>query len=332
MKISFLAVVGVAAMLLAVLAAPALARSAKAGAHAVAKSVRHVQVKPKARLKAKPKARPWARLEKRKAAAEPATAARYRTFSPQQAKMAALRSSAVLIVDPATRQVLYQKNAGAVMPIASVTKLMTALVVIGAGQALDEVLTVTDADVDRLKYSSSRLRVGTRLARSQMLHIALMSSENRAASALGRHYPGGTPAVVRAMNAKARELGMQRTRFVEPTGLSSLNVSTPEDLARLVVAAQRQPLIRRYSTDPGHTIAQGRQATLYRNSNRLIASPGWHIGTQKTGYIAEAGRCMVLHAKVRGRAVVMVFLDSHGKFSRASDANQVRAWLVRARR
>ncbi|NHZ91064.1 peptidase S11 [Massilia sp. CCM 8733] len=328
MKITLPAMLGVAAMVLAVLGAPALARGGKAGAHAVAKGARHIQVKPAARLKAKP----GARLAKRKAAPGRTPAARHRAYSPQQAKMAALRSSAVLILDPAARQVLYQKNAGAVMPIASVTKLMTALVVIGAGQALDEVLTVSDADVDRLKYSSSRLRVGTRLARSTMLHIALMSSENRAASALGRHYPGGTPAFVRAMNAKARELGMQRTRFVEPTGLSSLNVSTPEDLARLVMAAQRQPLIRRYSTDPDHTIAQGRQATRYRNSNRLIASPGWRIGTQKTGYIAEAGRCMVLHARVQGRAVVMVFLDSHGKYSRASDANQVRSWLVRARR
>jgi D-alanyl-D-alanine endopeptidase (penicillin-binding protein 7) len=243
-----------------------------------------------------------------------------------------LRSNAVLIFDPLTRTTLFKKRADAVMPIASLTKLMTALVVIGAGQDLREELAVTAADVDRLKYSSSRLRVGTRLTRSAMLHIALMSSENRAAAALGRNYPGGSARFVAAMNAKARALGMLHTRFVEPTGLSSANVSTPEDLARLVVAAQQQPLIRRYSTDPHHTIAQGRGATVYRNSNRLIANASWDIGLQKTGYISEAGRCMVLHAIIKGRAVVMVFLDAQGKFSRAADANRVRSWLVDRRR
>lgn len=257
---------------------------------------------------------------------------RYRAHSPRSARQAALRSSAVLIVDPLTRQTLFEKRPNAVMPIASVTKLMTALVVVGAVQDLNEELAVTPADVDRLKYSSSRLRVGTRLTRSALLHIALMSSENRAASALGRNYPGGTAQFVAAMNAKARALGMANTRFVEPTGLSSSNVSTPADLVKLVVAAQRQALIRRYSTDPHHSIAQGRRPTLYHNSNRLISSPSWHIGLQKTGYIAEAGRCMVLHATIKGRAVVMVFLDAQGKFSRAADANRVRSWLVGGRR
>lgn len=247
-------------------------------------------------------------------------------------RLTALRSGAILILDPATRKVLYQKNASVVMPIASVTKLMTALVVIGAGQDMGEMLVISDADVDRLKYSSSRLRVGTRLTRAAMLHIALMSSENRAASALGRHYPGGTARFVAAMNAKAGVLGMGNTRFVEPTGLASANVSTPEDLAKLVAAAQQQPLIRKYSTDRGHTIVQGRHRTAYRNSNRLIASSGWKISMQKTGYISEAGRCMVLHAVVKGRAVVMVFLDAHGKFSRARDANRVRSWLVSNRK
>lgn len=251
---------------------------------------------------------------------------------PKPARLAALRSSAVLIVDPATREVLFQKNAGAVLPIASLTKLMTALVVVEAGQDMQEMLTVTKADVDHLKYSSSRLRVGARLPRAGMLHIALMSSENRAASALGRNYPGGTAQFVMAMNAKARALGMRSTRYVEPTGLSSANVSTPEDLAKLVVAAQQQALIRRYSTDHDHTIRQGRTPTVYRNTNRLIANSSWNIGLQKTGYIAEAGRCMVLHAIVKGRAVVMVFLDAQGKFSRAADANRVRAWLASAHR
>ncbi len=240
---------------------------------------------------------------------------------------AALRSSAVLIVDPRTEEVLFEKNAGAVMPIASLTKLMTALVVIEAGQDMQQWLTVTGADVDRLKYSSSRLAIGARLRRADMLHIALMSSENRAAHALGRNYPGGVPAFVAAMNGAARRLGMKQTRFVDPTGLSSANVSTPGDLARLVVATHAQPLIRRYSTDRDHVIAQRGRATPYRNSNRLIRGGSWNIGLQKTGYIAEAGRCMVLHAKVMGRAVVMVFLDAQGKFSRAADANRVRAWL-----
>ena len=239
-----------------------------------------------------------------------------------------LRSSAVMIFDPKSKSVLFEKNSNRVMPIASITKLMTALIVLEAKQDMKEMLTVSNADVDRLKYSSSRLRVGTRLSRAAMLHLALMSSENRAASALGRHYPGGEAGFVVAMNRKARSLGMTSTRFVEPTGLSSGNVSTPSDLARLVIAAHRQRLIRHYSTDPEHTIKQGRLTTPYRNSNRLIASARWKIGVQKTGYTSEAGRCMVLHAVVKGRAVVMVFLDAHGKFARAIDANKIRYWLA----
>ena len=302
MKLLFTRLAIAAALALAV-TAPATARSAKPGAHALVKSAADGHGKAK-------------------------RAQRHRARPPRLARPVVLRSGAFLVLDPATGEVLYQKNAGMVMPIASVTKLMTALVVISAGQNMSEMLEISNADVDRLKYSSSRLRVGTRLTRSAMLHIALMSSENRAASALGRHYPGGTARFVRAMNAKAQMLGMRNSLFVEPTGLSSANVSTPEDLARLVVAAQQQPLIRKYSTDRDHTIAQGRLRTAYRNSNRLIASAGWQIGMQKTGYIAEAGRCMVLHARVKGRAVVMVFLDAHGKFARARDANQVRSWLV----
>jgi len=247
---------------------------------------------------------------------------------PPAARLTALRSSAVLILDPKTQKILYQKHADAVMPIASLTKLMTALVVLEAKQDMAQKLAITGADVDRLKYSSSRLRVGTRLPRSTMLHLALMSSENRAASALGRNYPGGTRKFVAAMNAKARALGMRHTHYVEPTGLSSANVSTPKDLARLVVAVEKHPLVRRYSTDREYTIDQGRQRTVYHNTNRLTASPSWKIRMQKTGYISEAGRCMVLHAAVRGRPTVMVFLDSQGKFSRAADANRVRAWLA----
>lgn len=310
MKLTFSSLVVAATLALAAMAFPATGASARPGVQAAGKSV----------------GKRVALLKKVK------RAKRYRATTPRMVKRAALRSGAVMILDPSTRKVLYSKNASTVMPIASVTKLMTALVVINAGQDMGEMLAITDADIDRLKYSSSRLRVGTRLTRAAMLHIALMSSENRAASALGRHYPAGTAGFVKAMNAKARALGMSNSRFVEPTGLSSANVSTPEDLAKLVVAAQREPLIRKYSTDPAHTIAQGRARTAYRNSNRLIASAGWNIGMQKTGYISEAGRCMVLHAMVRGRAVVMVFLDAHGKYSRARDANRVRSWLVGGRR
>ena len=245
------------------------------------------------------------------------------------AQLATLRSSAVVILDPKSNAVLYQKNAHAVMPIASLTKLMTALVVLEARQDMKQVLAVTQADVDRLKHSTSRLRVGTRLTRADMLHLALMSSENRAASALGRYYPGGTAKFVHAMNARARALGMKDTHYVEPTGLSHHNVSTPTDLARLVVAAERNPVIRRYSTDHGFVIRQGKSQTAYHNTNRLTSSASWRIRLQKTGYISEAGRCMVLYAFVRKRPTVMVFLDAQGKFSHAADANRVRSWLAR---
>jgi len=249
--------------------------------------------------------------------------------APRVARLATLKSSAVLILDPQSGEVLYQKNAGAAMPVASLTKLMTALVVLEARQDMDQMLEVTGADVDRLKYSSSRLLVGTRLSRSAMLHIALMSSENRAAAALGRNYPGGTSRFVAAMNAKARALGMLNTRYVEPTGLSSANVSSPKDLAKLVIAVEKHALIRRYSTDRDFTIRQGARQTVYHNTNRLTANRSWRIRLQKTGYISEAGRCMVLHATVKGRPTVMVFLDSQGKYARVADANNVRAWLAR---
>ncbi len=248
---------------------------------------------------------------------------------PHAARLAALRSSAVMIVDLKSQAVLHQKNAHAVMPIASLTKLMTALVVLEAKQDMKQKLTITRADIDRLKHSSSRLQVGTTLTRRDMLHLALMSSENRAASALGRAYPGGTRRFVKAMNAKARALGMKHTRYVEPTGLSSANVSTPSDLAKLVVAAEKNPTIRRYSTDRRFSIRQGKATTVYSNTNRLTANANWGIRLQKTGYISEAGRCMVLYAVVRKRPTVMVFLDAQGKFSHAADANRVRAWLAR---
>jgi D-alanyl-D-alanine endopeptidase (penicillin-binding protein 7) len=245
---------------------------------------------------------------------------------------AALRSNSVLILDADGKQVLFEKNAEAVVPIASLTKLMTALVVLEARQDMEEMLAVLDADVDEVKHAASRLRVGTSLRRADLLHIALMSSENRAASALGRNFPGGLPGFVAAMNRRAASLGMVHTHYVEPTGLSSENVSSAQDLAKLVMQAQQQPLIRAYTTDHEYAIAQGRRTTTYHNSNSLVANPAWDITLQKTGYITEAGRCMVMLATIAGRPVVMIFLDSQGRLSRFADAQRVRTWLMAPQR
>ena len=238
-----------------------------------------------------------------------------------------LSANVALVIDQSSSETLFEKNAQVALPIASITKLMTSLVVVEANQSLDEILTVTEDDVDRKRYSHSRLRIGSQLSRANMLHIALMSSENRAAAALGRHYPGGLPAFVTAMNAKAVELGMTNSRFADPTGLSSANVSSARDLARLVVAAYQHPLIREYSTDSHYAVEPGGPTLEYRNSNGLIENPEWAIGLQKTGYIAEAGRCLVMQVNVAGRPVVMVFLDSKTKQSRLADADRIRKWL-----
>ncbi len=238
-----------------------------------------------------------------------------------------LSANVALVVDQSSLETLFEKNSHVALPIASITKLMTSLVVVEANQNLDEILTVTEEDVDRKRYSHSRLRIGAQLSRANMLHIALMSSENRAAAALGRHFPGGLPAFVAAMNAKAVELGMTNSRFADPTGLSSANVSSARDLARLVVAAYQHPLIREYSTDSHYVVEPGGASLEYRNSNGLIENPEWAIGLQKTGYIAEAGRCLVMQVNVAGRPVVMVFLDSKTKQSRLADADRIRKWL-----
>ena len=242
-----------------------------------------------------------------------------------------LRSNAALVFDQSSAQVLFEKNSDVALPIASISKLMTGLVVVEAHQNMDEVLTVTDDDIDRLKHTSSRLPIGARLTRAKMLHIALMSSENRAASALGRHYPGGLSAFVAAMNAKAQSLGMGDTHYVEPTGLSSLNVSSANDLAKLVIAAHQHPIIREYTTQTDYQVDTGGPVLQYRNSNRLISNPTWEIGLQKTGYIIEAGRCMVMQAVIGGRSIVMIFLDSKGKYSRGADAGSIRKWLEKVK-
>lgn len=239
----------------------------------------------------------------------------------------ALRSSVALVVDQDTSEVLFSKNTQAVLPIASLTKLMTALVVVEAGQSLSDVLEITAEDVDTEKGSSSRLVVGTQLSRGELLHLALMSSENRAANALGRHYPGGLPVFVSAMNRKALALGMRDTHYVEPTGLSSRNQSSAPDLARLVKAAYDYPLLRELSTSPEYEVAVGKRTLQFHTTNRLVLNPQWDIGLQKTGYIAEAGRCLVMQARLAGRKLIMVFLDSAGKYSRIGDAERVRRWV-----
>jgi len=238
-----------------------------------------------------------------------------------------LKSSVALVVDQDTNEVLFSKNSQAVLPIASITKLMTAVVVTDAELPLDEVLTVTQDDVDTEKGSRSRLNVGAQLTREEMLHLALMASENRAAHALGRHYPGGLSAFVEAMNAKAQSLGMTDTRYVEPTGLSSRNQSSAHDLATLVKLAHSHPLIRELSTSPEYQVDVGRRQLQFHNTNGLISNPTWDIGLQKTGYISEAGRCLVMQASMAGRKLIMVFLDSSGRYTRLADAERVRRWI-----
>jgi len=241
----------------------------------------------------------------------------------------ALRSSVALVMDQNNGEVLFQKNSSAVLPIASITKLMTALVVTDAHQPMDELLEITDEDRDYERNTGSRLRFGTMLTREDLLLLALMSSENRAASALGRNYPGGRPAFVAAMNRKAHELGMNDTHYVDSNGLSSSNVSSAQDLAKIVMAAYKVPTIRQFTTTPEHTVNANGRTLHYVNTNRLVRGGEWDIGLQKTGFINEAGRCLVMQANVHGRNVVMVFLDSAGNLTRFADATRVRNWLER---
>ncbi|MGL6112665.1 MAG: D-alanyl-D-alanine endopeptidase [Rubrivivax sp.] len=238
-----------------------------------------------------------------------------------------LKSSVALVIDQDTQQVLFSKNPQAVLPIASITKLMTALVVTEASLPLDEVLTISQDDVDTEKGSRSRLTVGAQLSRGEMLLLALMSSENRAAHALGRNYPGGMDAFVGAMNDKARLLGMSDTRYVEPTGLSSRNQSSANDLVRLVTAAYQHQIIRELSVSPEAQVGVGNRQLQFRSTNGLVRNPAWEIGLQKTGYISEAGRCLVMQAQLAGRKLIMVLLDSAGRYSRIGDAERIRKWL-----
>jgi serine-type D-Ala-D-Ala endopeptidase (penicillin-binding protein 7) len=238
-----------------------------------------------------------------------------------------LKSGVALVVDQDTNEVLFNKNGNTVLPIASLTKLMTGVIVSDARLPMNEPIAITQDDVDTEKGSRSRLTVGTTLTRGEMLHLALMSSENRAANALGRTYPGGMPEFVRLMNAKAKLLGMRATRYVEPTGLSSNNQSSAQDLAILVNAAHKDATLREFSTSPGAEVAVGERTLQFNNTNRLIKNPTWEIGLQKTGYISEAGQCLVMQTKIAGRKLIMVFLDSAGKLSRLGDAERVRRWV-----
>ena len=259
-------------------------------------------------------------------ATEPAQGAKAR--AQQGSPPLQLSSSAAYVLDRDTGRVLYGKNAQEVHPIASLTKLMTGLVIADAKLPMDQRITITEDDVDRLKFTSSRLKVGTDLTRAQALHLALMSSENRAAHALARTYPGGERAFVRAMNQKAAKLGMRRTRYVEPTGLSSANQSTARDLALLTAAASKQALLRRYSTSPTYSLATDDGTLQYANTNRLVRTGRWDIEVQKTGYIREAGYAMLMQAELRGHDLILVFLDSGNRDAQIRDAERVRAWLL----
>lgn len=238
-----------------------------------------------------------------------------------------LKSSAFYVANQETGEVLLEKNGGSVLPIASITKLMTAMVVLESSPNLGEMLTIDEEDIDQLKGTGSRLSLGTRLTREEMLRLALMSSENRAASSLARHYPGGLPAFVNAMNIKARLLSMSDTRFFDSTGLNPANVSSPRDLARLVSAAARYPLIREFSTTPERYVeVRGRQLR-FGNTNSLVKNPDWEISVSKTGYISEAGRCLVMQAWINRKPVVIVLMDSVGRYTRTADAVRVRKWI-----
>jgi D-alanyl-D-alanine endopeptidase (penicillin-binding protein 7) len=245
----------------------------------------------------------------------------------QKVKVVYLRSAAVMVQDAATGEVVINKNSDAVVPIASITKLMTAMIILDRGLDLEQRIVVSREDVDTHKGTRSRLMPGTTLTRDELLLLALMASENRAAAALARTYPGGVQAFVKAMNEKAAELGMSDSQFIEPTGLSPSNVSSPRDLVKLVRAAHGYPLIREYSTRDKATIKAFNRPLRFVNTNGLVRNSHWDIELSKTGYISEAGRCLVMHVRLASKDLIVVLLDSWGKQSRIADANRIRKWL-----
>ncbi len=269
-------------------------------------------------------------VKKAKPAAKQRTNRANKSASLEDAKNLSVQSASALVLDQATGTVLFEKNAQAVLPIASITKLMTAMVALDAKPDLNEMLSVSEDDVDVLKGTRSRLKVGTRLPREDMFRLALMSSENRAASALSRHYPGGRDAFITAMNQKAQMLGMTETRFDDPTGLTAANVSSARDLVKLVDAAHHYPLIREFTTTTESAVMVGSRVQTFRNTNQLVNSASWDIGLSKTGYINEAGKCLVMQAWVNNRPTVIVLLDSWGKLTRIGDANRIKRWIENA--
>jgi serine-type D-Ala-D-Ala endopeptidase (penicillin-binding protein 7) len=305
--------------------------SAKASTVAAKKPVAsRSQVKVKAKAKAQSRRKSSARKAQRRAPARPPSFGQVYGLHATEDDLD-LKSSVALVVDQDTDEVLFSKNPDAVLPIASITKLMTALVVTEAQLPLDEMLVVTREDAAVRAGSRSRLVAGARLTRGEMLHLALMASENRAAYLLGRTYPGGMKPFVEAMNAKAQLLGMHDTRYVEPTGLDSDNQSSAHDLALLVKAASEHAILRELSTSQQVVKSVGRRQVQFRNTNGLVRSPDWDIGLQKTGYISAAGRCLVLQTQMAGRQLIMVLLDSAGKYSRIGDAERIRKWLSETR-
>lgn len=303
---------------------------AKAGAKKPAAAVR--KAAPKRTVKTKVKMRPSMartlsqdlRSARARPAVPPVIAELDRDGNPL------LKSAAFMVQDLDSGDVLLERNAQSAMPIASITKLMTAMVVLDAHQSLTEWLDIGDEDTDKLKGTSSRLAVGTILSREQMIHLALMSSENRAAAALARHYPGGAAAFVAAMNRKAQVLGLSDTQFHDSTGLNPNNVSSARDLARMVSAASHYPLIREFSTDDEELVEVRGRLQTFRNTNALVSSPEWQIGVSKTGFINEAGRCLVMQAWLGNKPMVIVLLDSVGKFTRVADAQRIKRWVETA--
>lgn len=248
----------------------------------------------------------------------------------QETEGLALKSATALVMDQSTGAILFEKNPGAVMPIASITKLMTAMVALDAQPNMEEMLSISDEDVDTLRGTRSRLRVGTPLPREDMLHLALMSSENRAASALSRYYPGGREAFIAAMNFKAQELGLNQTHFKDPTGLTASNVSSARDLVKMVAAAHQYPLIRKFTTSTEYQVEVHGRPQLFRNTNSLVKSASWDIGLSKTGFINEAGKCLVMQAWLNKKPTIIVLLDSLGKTTRIGDANRIKRWVEHA--
>lgn len=245
----------------------------------------------------------------------------------QVTRQLAVQSGSALVIEQGGSEPIYEKNANMVMPIASITKVMTAMVVIDSTPNLQESISISSEDIDTLRRSHSRLQVGAVVTRETALLLALMSSENRAANALARHYPGGMRAFLLAMNNKAKAIGMKNTRFEDPTGLTSNNVSTAHDLAKMVAAAHRYPLIREYSTTAEAKAEVSGRILAFHNTNRLVGSSAWDIGLSKTGYIHEAGKCLVMQARVADKPVLIVLLDSSGKLTRIGDANRIKRWM-----